>query len=56
MSELGHHEHDAERVDLGEVPEGEEISEADAAERVDEDPEDQANRRDPVWDDEQHED
>jgi hypothetical protein len=56
MSELGHHEHDADRVDLDAVPEGEEISEADAAERVDEGPEDQANRRDPVWDDEQHED
>jgi len=50
MSELGHHEHDADRVDLDAVPEGEEISEADAAERVDEEPDEQANRQDPVWD------
>ena len=36
-------------IDLGDVPEGEEISEADAAERVDVDPEEQENRQDPVW-------
>jgi len=30
------------------VPEGEDVSEADAAERVDEEPEEQENRRDPV--------
>lgn len=56
MSQMGHHERDAERLDLGDVPEGEDISEADAAARVEEDPDDQENRRDPVWDDEQLED
>jgi hypothetical protein len=56
MSELGDHELDSDRVDLGEVPEGEEISEADAAERIDEEPDEQQNRHDPVWDDEDHED
>ena len=35
--------------DLEGVPEEEQVSEADAAERVDEDPEDQRNREDPVW-------
>jgi hypothetical protein len=39
-------------VEIPEVPEGEEISPADAAERVDEDPEDQENRVDPVWSEE----
>ena len=39
-------------LDLGDVPEGEEISEADAAERVDVEPEEQENRHDPVWSDE----
>ncbi|MGC4111732.1 MAG: hypothetical protein QM747_15210 [Nocardioides sp.] len=43
-------------VELADVPEGEEISEADAAERVDEDPDEQENRTDPVWDDEDRED
>lgn len=38
------------RVELDGVPEGEDISPADAAERVDEDPEGQENRKDPVWD------
>ncbi len=46
MSELSDHERP---VELPGVPEGEEISPADAAERVDEDPEDQQNRVDPVW-------
>jgi hypothetical protein len=56
VSELGHHEHDADRLDLGGVPEGEEVSEADAEERIDEEPDEQQNRRDPVWDEESHED
>lgn len=56
MSELGHHEHDADRLDLGGVPAGEEISEGDAEERIDEDPDEQQNRQDPVWNDESHED
>jgi hypothetical protein len=43
-------------VELPDVPEGEEISDADAAERVDVDPEEQENRTDPVWDDEDGED
>jgi hypothetical protein len=36
-------------VELPDVPEGEEVSAADAVERVDEDPEEQDNRVDPVW-------
>jgi hypothetical protein len=56
MSEFGDHELDSDRLDLGGVPGGEEISEADAVERVDEDPDEQENRTDPVWDDESHED
>lgn len=36
-------------VEIEDVPSGEEVSEADAAERVDEDPDDQENRVDPVW-------
>ena len=43
-------------VELPDVPEGEEISPGDAAERVDEDPDDQPNRRDPVWSDEGNQD
>jgi hypothetical protein len=43
-------------VEIEGVPEGEEISEADAAERVDEDPEEQENRQDPVWSDSETED
>lgn len=43
-------------VDVEGVPAGEEISEADAAERIDEDPEEQPNRRDPVWSDEEEND
>jgi hypothetical protein len=56
MSQFGEYQRDRDRVDLGGVPEGEEISEADAAERIDEDPDEQQNRRDPVWDEEQDED
>jgi hypothetical protein len=56
VSEMGHHEHDSDRLDLGGVPAGEEISEADAEERVDEEAQEQANRRDPVWDEESQED
>jgi hypothetical protein len=55
MSQMGYHEQE-HPVELDEVPEGEDISEGDAAERVDEDPEEQENRHDPVWDDEAHED
>jgi hypothetical protein len=55
MSEMADHERER-RVELPDVPEGEEISEGDAAERIDEEPEEQENRRDPVWDDEEHED
>jgi len=36
-------------VEVPGVPEGEQISPADAAERVDEDPDQQENRVDPVW-------
>jgi hypothetical protein len=46
MSEMADHERP---VELEGVPEGEEISTADAAERIDEEPEEQENRRDPVW-------
>jgi hypothetical protein len=46
MTEMADHERP---VEIDGVPEGEEVSEADAAERVDEDPEDQENRVDPVW-------
>ena len=55
MSEMDPHER-TRPVEVEGVPEGEEISEADAAERIDEDPEEQVNRHDPVWDDEAHED
>jgi hypothetical protein len=56
-SELPHRDHDHQRpLDLGQVPTEEGVSEADAAERVDEDPDEQENRKDPVWDDEDHED
>ncbi|HET7431730.1 MAG TPA: hypothetical protein VFJ89_09515 [Nocardioides sp.] len=55
MSQMGEHRPE-QPADLEGVPEGENISPADAAERVDEDPEAQENRRDPVWDDEDHED
>ena len=36
-------------VEIPDVPEGEEISPADATERVDEEPDEQENRVDPVW-------
>jgi len=45
MSEMADHR---KPLDLEGVPEGEDVSEADAAERVDEEPEEQGNRRDPV--------
>jgi hypothetical protein len=55
MSEMADHDH-PRPVELDGVPDEEQVSTADAAERIDEDPEDQPNRRDPVWDDEDHED
>jgi hypothetical protein len=55
MTQMGNHEQERP-VDIEGVPEGEEIAEGDAAERIDEDPDEQTNRQDPVWDDEAHED
>jgi hypothetical protein len=55
MSQMADHENERP-VELEGVPAGEEISSADAAERVDEQPDEQSNRRDPVWDDDEHED
>jgi hypothetical protein len=55
MSQMGNHERERP-VEMDGVPEGEEISEGDAADRIDEEPDEQPNRRDPVWDDEDHED
>jgi hypothetical protein len=55
MSEMADHERERP-VEIDGVPEGEEIDEGDAAERIDEDPDEQPNRHDPVWDDEEHED
>jgi hypothetical protein len=55
MSEMGNHKRERP-VEVEGVPAGEEIDPGDAAERIDEDPEDQPNRRDPVWDDQEHED
>ena len=46
MTEMADHQ---PHVALPDVPEGEEVSPADAAERVDEKPEEQQNRVDPVW-------
>jgi hypothetical protein len=46
MTEMGHHR---PPTDLGDVPDGEEVSAADAVERIDEDPAEQQNREDPVW-------
>ena len=46
MTEMADH---GRPLELPDVPEGEEISVADAAERVDEDPDEQENRVDPVW-------
>ena len=55
MSQMGDHEQ-KRPVEMEGVPEGEEIAEGDAADRIDEKPDEQPNRRDPVWDDEGHED
>jgi hypothetical protein len=55
MSEMAEHEHERP-VEVEGVPEGEEIAEGDAAERIDQEPDEQPNRHDPVWDDEKHED
>jgi len=55
MTEMGNHERER-KVEVEGVPEGEEIAEGDAAERIDEDPDEQVNRHDPVWDDDEHED
>jgi hypothetical protein len=55
MSHMADHERERP-VEIEDVPEGEAIAEGDAAERIDVDPEEQPNRRDPVWDDEEHED
>jgi hypothetical protein len=49
MSEMSEHR---PAVDLPDVPEGEEISPADAAERAEEEPDEQENRVDPVWSEE----
>ena len=46
MTEMAEHPRPEQ---LPDVPEGEEVSPADAAERADHDPEDQENRVDPVW-------
>jgi hypothetical protein len=46
MTEMADHERP---IEIPGLPEGEEISPADAAERVDEDPEEQQNRVDRVW-------
>jgi hypothetical protein len=53
MSEMADNERP---VELEGVPEGEEISTADAAERIDEEPDEQENRRDPVWSDDDSDD
>jgi hypothetical protein len=54
---MSHMDHERDRpLEMEDVPEGEEIAEGDAAERIDEDPDEQANRQDPVWDDDGHED
>lgn len=55
MSQMADHENERP-VEIEGVPAGEEISPADAAERLDEEPDEQSNRRDPVWDDDEHED
>jgi hypothetical protein len=49
MSEMADHERERP-VELEGVPEEEGVSAADAAERVDEEPEEQHNRQDPVLD------
>jgi hypothetical protein len=56
-SGMTHMDHERDRpVEVEGVPEGEEIAPGDAAARIDEEPDEQPNRRDPVWDDEAHED
>jgi hypothetical protein len=55
MSHMADHERERP-VEMEDVPEGEEIARGDAAERVDEEPEEQPNRRDPVWHDDEPED
>jgi hypothetical protein len=54
-NDMGHHGQER-KVEVPEAAEAEEISTADVAERIDEDPDEQVNRQDPVWDDEDHED
>lgn len=49
MTEMAGPEH-APRTELDGVPEGEQISEADAVERADAEPDEQENQKDPVWD------
>lgn len=46
MSEMFHHR---KPLDIEGVPDGEDVSQADAVERVDEEPDEQENRKDPVW-------
>lgn len=54
---MSHMDHERDHpIEMEDVPEGEEIAEGDAAERIDEDPDEQVNRQDPVWDDDEHED
>jgi hypothetical protein len=55
MTEMGNHERER-KVEVQGVPEGEDIAEGDAAERIDEEPDEQPNRHDPVWDGDEHED
>jgi hypothetical protein len=55
MSHMADHERERP-VEVEGVPEGEGISRGDAAGRVDEEPDEQPNRRDPVWHDEDAED
>jgi hypothetical protein len=54
MSQMG--DHRSQQPELEGVPDEEQISSADAVERIDEDPDEQENRRDPVWNDDEHED
>ena len=52
---MGYHEQER-KVELPDAVEDEDVSAADAAERIDEEPDEQVNQHDPVWDDEDHED
>jgi hypothetical protein len=54
-NDMGHHSQER-KVEVPDGAEAEDISTGDVAERIDEDPEEQKNRQDPVWDDETHED